>query len=47
MFNRRSNPLKTLEKANLEPSDIRRSVEPDGWDSRAGQVLSWLSEVGS
>jgi len=31
-------------KAHLEPSDIRRSVESDGWDSRAGQLLVWLSE---
>lgn len=33
-------------KADLEPSDIRRSVESDGWDSRAGQLLAWLSEEG-
>jgi len=31
-------------KANLEPSNIRRSVESDGWDPRAGQLLPWLSE---
>lgn len=33
-------------KANLEPSDIRRSVESDGWGSRAGQLFGWLSEEG-
>ena len=33
-------------KANLEPSDIRRSVESDGWESRAGQLLAWLKEEG-
>ena len=33
-------------KANLEPPDIRRSVESDGWGSRAGQLLVCLRQEG-
>ena len=31
-------------EADLEPSEIRRSVESDGWDSRAAQLLAWLRQ---
>jgi len=40
---------RVVEVANADrsPSDIRRSVEDDGWDSRAGLLLGWLRQEGA
>ncbi len=40
---------RVVEVANADrsPSDIRRSVEHDGWDSRASLLLGWLREEGA
>jgi len=36
--------VEDVANAEWEPSEIRRSVASDGWDSRAGRLLTWLRE---
>jgi glycosyltransferase involved in cell wall biosynthesis len=37
--------VEDVANAEWEPSEIRRSVASDGWDSRAAQLLAWLREM--
>ena len=36
--------VEEIAKADRRPSDIRRSVEAEGWDTRAAQLLAWVRQ---
>lgn len=39
--------VREVTRGRPQASDVRRSIERDGWDSRAAQLLKWLNQGGT